>query len=833
MPVRVKLVIALLLSLGAWSIRLAAQSSPSHSWIRFTVYLVAILLSSGLKVAMPRGDGTLSVNFPFILLGIIQLSPAEALALAALSVFAQCRIRVLKAFTLVQISFNVANTLTSTMLATLTFAGMVRLRVELAPALSIAAVVYFLANSIPVAFIIGWSKGEAPVHFWLREFPWYLPFYLVGGLLAVIADFISIYFGWTTSLLLIPMVYTIYRAYQGQMTMIHNRQQHLEETEALHLRTIEGLAMAIEAKDQGTHDHLLRVRVYVSEIGKALGLDELELKALHTASFLHDIGKLAVPEHILNKPGKLTPEEFDKIKIHPVVGADILERVRFPYPVVPIVRSHHEAWDGSGYPDGLKGEEIPIGARILTAVDCFDALASDRPYRKALPLDKVMAMLREKAGTQFDPRVIEILSERHIELEEQARLRGESIVPLKTEVAVWRGAAPAAGFQQDNGHAPEQTHDADTPQIARPEAQIESLHLIAAARKEAHAIFEIGQMLGSSLSPGETTSVMSARLRRLIPFSSLALYLKDGDFLTSQFLDGEAARHLSTSPIPLGEGLSGWVGQSGKPILNGNPRVEPNFQSRPDISDIPNSALALPLFNLSRDVFGVLTVYSNSADAFSRDHLRILQAIESKFSLSLANALRFSRAEKQNAVDSTTQLPNPSQFFFHLDAELNRASRSGETLGIIVCDLNAFKTVNDQLGYHTGDLLLRSVAQGFRDSCRSYDTVARMGGDEFVFLLPGLDPDIVPARLEAIESTVGRACRNLDIGASGIHVSVSAGTAFFPADGSTAEELLGTADRRMYLSKRTHYEILAEPVAELPKKLPSRETRKREVAAVA
>ena len=118
------------------------------------------------------------------------------------------------------------------------------------------------------------------------------------------------------------------------------------------------------------------------------GSPESELEALRAAALLHDIGKLAVPEHIISKPGKLTPEEFEKMKIHPVVGAEILERVKFPYPVVPIVRSHHEKWDGSGYPDGLKGEDIPIGARILAAVDCLDALASDRQYRKAIPLDE-------------------------------------------------------------------------------------------------------------------------------------------------------------------------------------------------------------------------------------------------------------------------------------------------------------------------------------------------------------------------------------------------------------------------------------------------------------
>ena len=119
---------------------------------------------------------------------------------------------------------------------------------------------------------------------------------------------------------------------------------------------------------------------------------------------LHDIGKLAVPEHIISKPGKLTPEEFEKMKIHPIVGAEILEQVDFPYPVVPIVRAHHEKWDGSGYPDGLAGEDIPIGARILAAVDCLDALASDRQYRKALPLDEAMAKVVAEAGKSFDPR---------------------------------------------------------------------------------------------------------------------------------------------------------------------------------------------------------------------------------------------------------------------------------------------------------------------------------------------------------------------------------------------------------------------------------------------
>src|SRR6201998_4970018 len=178
---------------------------------------------------------------------------------------------------------------------------------------------------------------------------------------------------------------------------------------SLHLRTIESLALAIEAKDHTTHDHLQRVRIYAMELAKDLGLSADETEALQAASVLHDIGKLAVPEHIISKPGKLTPEEFEKLKVHPIVGAEILEQVDFPYPVVPIVLAHHEKWDGSGYPHGLKGEEIPIGARILSAVDCLDALASHRPYRPALSLEEAMKVVASESGTSFDPRIVERL----------------------------------------------------------------------------------------------------------------------------------------------------------------------------------------------------------------------------------------------------------------------------------------------------------------------------------------------------------------------------------------------------------------------------------------
>src|SRR6185295_13201230 len=258
------------------------------------------------------------------------------------------------------------------------------------------------------------------------------------------------YVGWQSATLVIPAAYLVYRSYRLHLDQLEDTKNHAEEMAALHLRTIESLALAIEAKDHTTHNHLQRVQVYAVEIGKVLNLSEIELQAVRAASLLHDIGKIAIPEHILCKPGKLTPEEFEQIKVHPVVGAEILERAQFPYPVVPIVRSHHEKWDGSGYPDGLKEHEIPLGARILSVVDCLDALASDRQYRRALPLDEAMEMVVQQSGKAFDPQVVEVLQTRVVELERLATSSKMKMLTLSTDVKIERGAGPDAGFEQSN-----------------------------------------------------------------------------------------------------------------------------------------------------------------------------------------------------------------------------------------------------------------------------------------------------------------------------------------------------------------------------------------------
>jgi putative nucleotidyltransferase with HDIG domain len=632
---------------------------PQGHWLHFCVYLAAILLSSGMKVAMPKSEGTMSVNYPLILLGILQLSPLQAVVLAISSVVAQCRFGVLKPFTLIQILFNVANVTTATVICWHTYVvSFAVLHGQTAPALALAASSYFLANTVPVALILGLESHVSPYRQWCQEFLWYLPFYLVGAMLAAAANFIGDRFGWLTSLLLIPMVYTVYRAYQSQVAMARDRERHIVETEALHLRAIEGLAMAIEAKDQNTHRHLMRVRVYVSELAKIMGLDKAQMQALLTASLLHDIGKLAVPEHIINKPGKLTPEEFDKMKIHPVVGADILERVHFPYPVVPIVRSHHESWDGSGYPDGLKRDEIPIGARLLTAVDCFDALASDRPYRKALPLAQAMAFVKGRAGVQFDPEIVKLLAEHYPRLEEMARLQIQEMEPLKTDLLIERGAAPGAGFAEE-GRDPMPGAQAGSP---AGEATNQLPRLLAEARKEADVLLAMSEAPTFSMGVSQIARALCNKLHPLVPFDCFVLYTREDDTICPRCIEGRYATAFSDQSVAVGDGLSGWVALSQRSILNGNPTVEPNYLSDCAAFSANSSALSIPLFDTSGVLSAVLSLYSVSQAAFSREHLRILEAIQPLFAGALQNAVNLEKKMSVSQIVRSAvvdQIPRP------------------------------------------------------------------------------------------------------------------------------------------------------------------------------
>jgi len=805
LPKRAIAYVFLTAALGSWALGTALIHWRSHSLLQFGCYFAIAMFASTLKVRLPGIESTMSVHFLFILLGILELSPSETMVLACGAALLQSVWNTKKEPETLKVIFNVSMTANAVWVTYQAYWFAAKnLNSSVAFLLLVVGTSYFVMNTGPVSVAIALSQRSSIRSTWSLTYFWSFPYYLAGAAIVGLVDVCNRYVGWETALLVVPVMYWIFRTYsiylarleeekkRAEIEALHAEAEknHVQQVCALHLRTIEGLALAIEAKDHTTHSHLQRVRTYAIEIAKDLGLSDDELDALRAAALLHDIGKLGVPDHIINKPGRLTPEEFEKVKTHTIVGAEIIEKVAFPYPVAPIVRSHHEKWSGEGYPDGLKREEIPMGARILAVVDCLDALASDRQYRKALPLSEAMAEVAKEAGKSFDPRVVEVLQRRYMEFEHLTIKNGNEnpIDALNLSATVERGLRPAAGFESGSDRS------------ADPKDFLSS---IASARQEAYTLFELSQDIGNSLSLTETLSLVAMRLQKLVPYDSIAVFVRDHDLLIPEFVSGDYSRLLASLRVPIGTGLCGWVAAHLRPIINGNPSVETGNAMTPSASIGLRSALAVP-FESVNGLVGVLTLYRTDPDAFTNDHLRVLQVITSRVAMFIENALKYREAESSATIDYLTGMANARALSVHLEKELARCLREKSTVGIMVCDLDGFKEINDHYGHLAGDKVLKTFAESVRIVCREYDYAARMGGDEFVIVAPGMTETAMIERADLLNALAKQAGRDA-CGAE--FLSLSAGAAFYPADGVTAEQLLAEADRRMYAAKKKQREI--------------------------
>jgi len=610
MPRKATIYIGLMLLAGAIILGHGLWHWTSEDETRYFSYAIIAFFASGMKVTLPTVSGTMSMNFLFVLIGIAELSRAETLAIGCVGILVQSLFHTKDRPRLVQLAFNIASMACSIEASYDIFhASFHQGRLEEPLRLLLAAAVFFVTNTLSIAIVIGLTERKQAWTIWRESYFWSFPNYLVGAAVAWIVNVAAKVVGWQTSLLLLPILFVIYRSHRLYVMRLEEEKKraeqertHAEEVAALHRRTIEVLALAIEAKDHTTQAHLERVEVYAIAVGQELGLDEMELEALRASALLHDIGKLAVPEYIISKPGKLTPAEFEKMKTHTVVGAEIVEQIQFPYPVAPIVRSHHEKWDGTGYPDGLSAEKIPVGARILAAVDCLDALASDRQYRRALPLDEAIQVVQSEAGKSFDPKVVAILARRYVELERLATSgKSQEKAKLSTGLKIVRGDAPAAGFESTGASSLANFHRA-----------------IAAEDPE--------RLLADCVDRQSAFSVLHAHLGEQVPYDVLVLYRKSGELLIREDVDGEAYRLFASIEIPLGEGLSGWVAENRKSIINGNPSVEPGYLSDPAKFSALRSALAVPLEE-NGSLVGVLSLYRQERDGFTADDLaRLLSA---------------------------------------------------------------------------------------------------------------------------------------------------------------------------------------------------------------
>src|SRR6201991_4388743 len=573
------------------------------------------------------------------------------------------------------------------------------------------------------------------------------------------------------------------------------RARHAEEMATIHMNTIESLAIAIDAKDQTTHGHVRRTQIYATQMGQLFKVSESDLLALHAGALLHDIGKLAVPEYILNKPGKLTEAEFAKMKIHPTVGGDILKRVNFPYPVEDIVRYHHEKWDGSGYPKGLKAEQIPLIARIISVVDFYDATRCDRPYRKGMKREDSLALLNNMVGSAFDPKVVKKFAE-HVE-EFDRMIASEDIqeqVASAPAVDTETSTKPDAGLASDI--------------LGTPIEEPTGFRSISEAQREVFALHEIAQTIGSSLNLSDTVTLVANKLKAIVPFDSCVIFLVDersGKAVAAHAV-GEESELFSSRRITVGEGITGWAIANARSMCNASPELD-----MVGIADqIVKRFRGVLVSPLVRDdgAFGAISLYSQSRTSYTTEHVRLLESVCQHASSALNNALTYEKTRESALVDPLTELPNARGFYMMLEqriAECQRMNR--ESLAVLCMDIDDFKVVNDQYGHSIGDRLLASVASVIRKELRQMDILSRYAGDEFVAIMPMSSTHMAASVAERIRDAVEDQLFSVRTGTM-IGVGVSFGVACYPQDGETSEELLTAAARRMQMEKHGRKTIL-------------------------
>jgi diguanylate cyclase (GGDEF)-like protein/putative nucleotidyltransferase with HDIG domain len=567
------------------------------------------------------------------------------------------------------------------------------------------------------------------------------------------------------SLLLVPVVlYLGLRAYFVLLARFDHERKNVKQISELHLATIEALARAIDAKDGTAENHIRRVQIYATAVARELGMPEVEVQAVKTAALLHDIGKLAVPDHILAKPGPLTPEEFQKVQAHPQVGADIIATVPFPYPVAPLILSHHERWDGRGYPHGLKGEKIPLGARILCLVDYFGALTSSRPYHEPMSVDAAVSLIEQESGKALDPKTVEAF------LRVLPRVRDEAESSGKTATA-FKGAAMPTVFDD-----------------------------IAVAHGEIYALYQIAQTMGTSLGVSDSMAHIASKLTTLVPFSACTLFLYDQttETLRCRFATGVDFELMQQLTLKSGQGLTGWVARNRRSVVNARPSSDLEAAG----SSLPTalqSALVCPLV-LEDRVIGTLAVYHTSPSFYQEDHRRLLDRICEQAAAVINNAIVFERTHEASLTDPLTSLPNTRFMVSHLNAELARAERLSTEVSLLVLDLDDFKEINDTYGHHVGDRALRDVAEVLRTVIRPYDICVRYAGDEFIVVLAGCGLEEAENKRKELQEAISAAVFDARPGTP-IQLSISAGAAVYPHDGDSYESLLAKADSRMYRDK--------------------------------
>jgi diguanylate cyclase (GGDEF)-like protein/putative nucleotidyltransferase with HDIG domain len=783
-------------SVFVWAALSCFSFSPKQ-WAGFAGLIALVILAGSNPIRIPNTKSSFTAGDVFIFLGVLFLGVPAAIVIGVTDAFVSC----------CRTSKRVASWIAAPSMMAVTVAiagnafylalahyahlpqqplGMVPIRLDyLIGGLAFLAMAQYFINGFTISTIYALRTRQPILRFWRDGYLWTCWSFLGSAIATAIIYSAVTHLGWAYVLLSVPIIAVTFWTYKIYFERVNAKTREAEELSRLHLATVEALATAIDAKDQTTHFHVRRVQIYAKGLGKLLHLSDAEIAALDAGALLHDVGKLAVPDHILNKPGTLTPAEFEKTKIHTVVGAEILGRINFPYPVLPIVRHHHERWDGEGYPDGLKEEEIPITARIMSVIDCFDSVREDRPFRPGKSREDAIKLLLADAGTQFDPKVVELFVEHLPRFEAEIAARG-----LTDQIHVSVPGSPIAPPAEQVAQARENTSFAAYDQIRN-------------AHREVYALYEIARTFGSSLEVKNTLSVLVDKVGQIVPFDTCVVYLHDEvkGYATAALAVGRNAELLHARCVAPGEGATGFALSNRRAVNRIHPSVDFASVLLPAGEDYRSMA-SLPLFKDDL-LLGALSVYSLSLEDYSDDQIRLLETVTRLASDALANAVNHARAESNALTDSLTALPNARRLHVRFEEEVSRARRTGHPFQVIMLDLDDFKVVNDTFGHKLGDRMLREVAGLVQAQLREYDFLARYAGDEFVAIVNDATVQQVEELRERIEKTV----LNFSIEVRGqgrAHVGISVGSSVFGVEGETLDQLLVAADQAMYRTKATH-----------------------------
>lgn len=766
---------------------LTPSNSFQKDWLLLTI---AATFVAPINVRLPKVSRIISMGDVLTIFALLEFGPGPALVTYWCQILVgggtelyrrEGRTFVRKFFTF-RFLFNIAQCPVSVWI--MHWAHLLVISLALSDALSqglsltLVALSWFSVNTSTLALAISFHDNERFWSVWTNGMKLTLLNFFGS---ASAAGLISLFYQGQALILFLalPLAAVLYQLYRFYIDKFEDAQKHIAELNELYLQTVEALATAVDAKDRYTHGHIRRVQAYGVKLGELMGLtDEKDVMAMRSGALLHDIGKIAIPEYILNKPTVLTESEFDKMKIHPSVGAEMLKGIDFPFPVEPLVKSHHERWDGRGYPDGLKGEEIPLSARILSLVDCYDALTTDRPYRAPMTREELLEFFQRESGRAYDPAVVDTFLA-NLDLMEEV---GAAVEPPDRDI--W-------GIER---RAEKKTENVRNFQNVQP-AKVygDAMNVSSETQRELYSIFEFVRS-SQSLRRKDILAFMGIKLEGLLKFDAAVFYLTEPGksvVVPGRVVGSMAATIPLDTEIPMDQKLSGWVAANNQALCNLPPF--PDFLRFPDPKPAFEVSAIAPM-NHRGAVIGAVALYRSDKEKFTDLEFRHLEIIAAQTATALYGAHQ--HEAETTLFDELTSLPNGYQMYLMFDQVAMDAERFDYPITLLAFRIEGLARFRTQYGPMASGELIRTVARHLKGSVRDSDVLVRFSEDQFLTLHVKMNRQQAEAFKSRIQDELDHQKVSIRQGLT-LPLQVSIGMALFPDEGTKLEDLLSTAEWRL------------------------------------